>query len=202
MRKVVVTLSTIIGLVLSAPSHGAVMFEASSGLQVASGANVSVQITVSDFADVLGFQFTLQWDPNVLQFSSVNGLGLPNFTYLDPDPGNGDNFGFSTGKLTVVWDNASPVTVNNASTIFAINYTVVGASGSESSIAFIDSPAPRQVTIAGIPFPVDGTFASTDGSVTVVPEPVTVALGVFTGLFVVTTTVRRILRRRRPQPVE
>jgi hypothetical protein len=183
-------------LLVARPAQAAITFTAGSA-QVAPGQSYNVPITVSGFTDVVGFQFTLQWDPNVLQFSSVTGLGLAGLTYigLDDPVYQDDNFGTqltSVGKLTVSRNNSAQ-TVNDGTSIFAINYTAVGVAGQLTSILFVDDLMMREVFLSGLS-PVE--FASTPGNVSVVPEPTDIALGIFAGLFAGTTTLGWVINRR------
>jgi hypothetical protein len=166
-------------------AHGAVVFTAGSGTVVAGG-NVSVPITVSGFTDVTSFQFSLQWNEDVIEYSSVGSYGLTSMS--------SGSFGTSyvtSGALTVSW-NYDATTVDDGWTLFAVTFTAIGGIGTRSDVSFTNFPTPREVTVNyGV---VDPDWI--DGGVTVVPEPVNVALGVFGGLLVSAMTLRWIGRKR------
>jgi len=60
-------------------------------------------------------------------------------------------------------------------------------------LSFIDDPTPRLVTFFDTSEETPVTF---DGSISVVPEPVNYALGLFAGIFVGVAVVRRTVQRR------
>lgn len=134
-------------------------------------------IDVSGFTTVSSFQFTLQWDPGVLSFSSESGFAnIGGFS--------SGNFGISSvssGKLTVSWDDPNfatdggGVSLSDGSPLFLINFAAVGNTGLHSDISFVDVPTAREVTVLGNL----ATFLSVSGGVDVtpVPEPSTAALG-------------------------
>jgi len=168
-------------LCIANAAHSAVF--TSVGGSVSPGGSVSVPITVSDFNDVTSFQFTLQWDSNVLQYSSTGNYGLAGLV--------GGSFGYlAPNRLTVGWDdpNAVGVTVPSGTTIFSVNFNAVGSPGSSSLIDFTDDPTRREVSVL---FSV-ADFGQTAGTVEVVPEPVNLALGAFGCVLVGTAAFRRL----------
>ncbi len=180
----------------SQPSRAAVVtFEASN--ESAPPANpVAVAITVANFTDVFGFSLSLQWDPNVIQFGSIGTLAdLPGFS-----TGNFNTSQTSVGRLGVLWDDTdfSGNSLANGSLLFGVNFTAIGAAGTFTTLSFGDTPTARDVVVIAGGTPMQATFAGVDGSVTVVPEPINVALGLFVAIFVGTLTVRRISGWRNP----
>jgi hypothetical protein len=175
-------------------AHGAVITFTAGDASAPPSSPVIVPISVTDFTDVLLFQFTIQWNPNVVQFSSIANLAnLPGFAVGNFGTGN-----TGSGQLTVSWDDGdlSGEDLANGSRLFDINFTIIGLVGSSTSVQFTDDPTPRLVgiNVGGIPTP--ATFAQDDGSVTVVPEPVNAALGLFGAFLAGTLIVRRIFGRR------
>jgi hypothetical protein len=155
---------------------------------------VIVPIAVNDFTDVLLFQFTIQWDPGVVQFSSIANLAnLPGFAVGNFGTGNA-----GMGQLTVSWDDGdlSGEDLANGSKLFDINFTTIGLVGSSTLVQFTDDPTPRLVgiNVGGTPTPAG--FFPDDGSVTVVPEPVNAALGLFGTLLAGTGIVRWLFGRQ------
>ena len=122
------------------------------------GANVKALLTVEGFAGVGAAQFTLQWDSAVLRYTGLGDYGLRGLSE--------GNFGTSlaeSGKLTFAWDDpeGTGMTVADGTTVFSINFEVVGGPGSRSPLELADSPTPREVVI----FPDLARFDSKDGSV-------------------------------------
>jgi hypothetical protein len=137
---------------------------------------VAMPITVTNFTDVDSFQFTLEWQPGVLSFSSVTITNtLADLSY---SAGSGsDSFGdadVANGKLTVVWFSSAQDLGDNAN-LFTVNFTTVGAAGTSSTVAFVDDPVLREVSVNSVAV----GFAQLDGNVSVVPEPMNMALGLF-----------------------
>lgn len=98
-----------------------------------SGDVVCVEISVDDFVDILNFQFTVEWDPAVLQYNSVNSTGVLSDLFFGPAA--------PTDALTVSWLDItfSGVTIPDGSIIFEICFDVIGAPGTESPIDFSSS---------------------------------------------------------------
>src|SRR5437762_3307138 len=94
-----VILSTVLFLSVSARAASTVTFTAANEI-AQQNASLGAPIDVSGFTTVSSFQFTLQWDPGVLTFSSVDSFAnIGGFT--------SGNFGIgsvSSGNLTVSWD--------------------------------------------------------------------------------------------------
>ncbi len=107
------------------------------------GTNVTLPVTVSGFTNVTTFQFTLTWDTNVLQYTSVADFGPRGLTNED--------FGFepsAPGTLTVSWDDpdATGLAMNDGSALFSVNFAVVGRAGQHSAITFSNDPTPTELS--------------------------------------------------------
>ncbi len=102
-----------------------------------------VDVKVSNFNNIAGFQFNLKWNPAKLKFSSIQlpsmGDTLPNYTL--------GNFGtvpslVDTGRLTTSFDYQQGATVPNGTTIFRVCFLVKGNGGDTAKIdvrSFSDS---------------------------------------------------------------
>ena len=140
-----------------------VSFTASNEVVSLSG-NAVVEISVSGFMDVTSVQFTIEWNPSVIEFFSTGNYGLNGLA--------GGNFGtnnMGNGILTFSWDdpNAMGVSVSDGSTIFTITYAAIGSEGESSAVSFTDVPTPIEVTIN---FTVVSHIMN-DGSITIAPPP-------------------------------
>lgn len=133
----------------------------------ASGSNndlITLPVTVFDFRNVIGMQFSMNWDAAFLEFVEVVD---PNLEGLNVNGNFGtDNAG--TGQLTFSWTtpSANEITVNNGTRIFQVRFRIRGSGGS-SMVRFSDSPLARRIT--GV---VDGSqgdigFDGRSGTVTV-----------------------------------
>jgi len=99
--------------------------------ETANGTIVEVPVTVKDFNNISGFQYTLGWDPAVLEFVEVNNAAL-NMDY--------GTLQTSNGKLTALWatDDLNGLDISDGQAIFVLKFRVVGHIG-ESSVISINS---------------------------------------------------------------
>ncbi len=125
---------------------------------------VCVPVNVNNFDEVLGFQFSMNWDPTVLMYSSTGNYGLPGLS-----AGQFGTQGTDNGLLTFAWiDNTTQgVSLLDGSTVFEVCFEVIGAGGSSSSITIGNTPTPIEITRAGGggavgSNPVGGTFTVND----------------------------------------
>ena len=107
----------------------------------APGSKVCVNISVDNFSKMLSTQYTLRWDPKVLEYTGVQGFKLP---YLTKD--NFGTVGIKKGFLTVVWieNNLKGADLANGAAMYQVCFTVKGKTGSTSSIAFSPTPTPYE----------------------------------------------------------
>lgn len=104
---------------------------------------IDVQVKVKNFNSIVTTQFSLDWNPEALQFLSVDDFGLDNISLLD-------NFGTTfadEGALGFLWEDVTfqGVTVPDSSTIFSVQFEVIGEPGQASFINFSDFPTFREV---------------------------------------------------------
>ncbi len=139
-----------------------VRFQAAS-VAVQPGETKPVTITIANFDHVTTVQFTLQWDPSILEYKSVGDFGLAGL--------GAGNFGTSqvpNGRLMFSWDDPSAVGVSVAdgAAIFSINFMAKGRPGNTSPLTFTDQPTMREVTVnASL-----ASFMSQDGGVALAAE--------------------------------
>ena len=101
------------------------------------GDKVCMDVTVQDFTDVASMQFSINWNPSILQFDEVRNFnpGLPGLgtdAFNQPTP----------GKLTFSWFEATSlgITLPDSASIFEICFDVIGAIGDLSLVEFSDDP--------------------------------------------------------------
>ena len=121
------------------------------GAVVASGNSANVSVKVTGFTQATSAQFTLQWDPTVLQFLGLGNYGLPGLA--------DGNFGTTltesgisltgNGTLTFSWEDPSGLgaTLTDDSVIFTIQFKAIGARGTSSAVALRDQPTIREVAV-------------------------------------------------------
>lgn len=102
------------------------------------GTVVNLPVTVSDFDSVIGVQFVLEWDPQVISFLAVLNFNLPLM--------KSEDFGLlevSNGRLRFAWNTPNVnngVTLADGSAIFLIKFSVVGQPDQGTAIVFTESP--------------------------------------------------------------
>ena len=131
-----------------------------STLSAEAGSTVCLPVTVNDFNGIASLQFSLDWDPAILEFSEVRNFNLP-----DLNAGSFNTTATANGQTAMAWfDNtAQGVTLQDGATLFEICFTVVGTTGANSTVVFSDSPTQREAATADNTI----TFTQTDGIVTV-----------------------------------
>ncbi len=109
-----------------------------SDVEGATGEEVCVEVTVDDFTNVTGMQFSLNWDPAFLEFVRVGDFDLSGL-----NDGSFNLADVATGKVPVQWSdpNANGVTVADGSKIFEICFTILGATGNRA-VEFSNDPTP------------------------------------------------------------
>lgn len=108
---------------------------------------VCIDIKVENFQDVLGMQFSLRWDPNVLAFEEVTNFNLNQLTQ--------SNFGVPPSlpeypdRIRFFWFDPGviPQTLADDSSIFTICFKVIGQTGSHSPIVFDTDPTDIEVSV-------------------------------------------------------
>lgn len=102
-----------------------------------------VPVTVDNFKDILTIQFTVKWNPAVIQFDSVSSFQLQGLS--------NNNFGISKinqGIISFSWfdGNASGKSLADGATLFSMCFTTIGTEGDSSQIAIVDLPIKVEVT--------------------------------------------------------
>ncbi len=84
------------------------------------GQTYDLAFTASDFKDVAGFQFTLDFAADYLQVSDYEGSELSKMS--------ADNFGFAKanqGKVTVSWNETTAINMADDATLFTLSFTAL-----------------------------------------------------------------------------
>lgn len=107
------------------------------------GDTVTLFVEVDDFTNIASFQYSMNWNPAVMQFLSVDLTGTVNLTDL-----GGGNFGTTQtamGNLNVSWNNTAAVgsTLPNDSKIYRLRYKIL--STSSPTLTFSGSPTSIEV---------------------------------------------------------
>ncbi len=106
------------------------------------GQTFSVDIKAADFDDIASMQYTVFWDPNIIQFQSVGNLN-PNMPDFTTNEANFNITNAANGKIRISWYWFDPVTntavtLDDNSTLFSINFKAVGGQGTNSMLEVAD----------------------------------------------------------------
>ncbi len=98
---------------------------------------ISLPIRAKDFDAIVSMQGSLQWDPLIADFQTVNAFGLAGM--------NLSNFGIaqaSQGELTFSWNDASlqGVSVADSAVLFALEFSLIGQGGMNCDLEILDLP--------------------------------------------------------------
>ncbi len=144
-----------------------------------SGEQICVPITTQGFANIWGIQFSMSWDPTVLDFSNVQNFAFPNLGV--------SNFGADftdSGILAFSWVSQNMVTgddLSDGSTFFEVCFDVVGAVGTSSAFRFSeDMLAFEVIDVSGV-FGFNGVNAQVHVDDTTVPVSISALCGTGSG---------------------
>lgn len=121
---------------------------------------IFVDVNVSDFEKIVSMQYSMNFDPTVLQFEKVQNIKLKDLST--------ENFGLkevSKGNLLMAWYDQSVQGINlpDGTNIYQVVFRVIGENSAKSKIRFSGKPIVTEVMKA------DGTpvyFNKVNGSVT------------------------------------
>ncbi len=109
---------------------------------VARNSQVCLDITANGFDQLIGMQYSIHWDPALLEYQAVKNFKLAS---LD----NNDFGGRQTaqGMLTAAWidDSLKGVSVAPGSTLYQICFTAKGETSKQAVVKFHNQPTPYEV---------------------------------------------------------
>jgi Secretion system C-terminal sorting domain len=107
---------------------------------------VTVDFLVYNFSDIVSMQYTVHWDPTVMQFESVEYFDLPFLT--DGNFGLFSTAQLASGNLTHSWldFNTTGITLPECSTIYRVKY--ISLNGQVSPISIVGTPTAIEVVDA------------------------------------------------------
>ena len=134
----------------------------SVSLDCTGGQMITVPVSMANGTNITACQFTLQWDPSVLQFIPGSGELQGAFTTPSISPSFGETQ-IATGKLTFGWiDNPGVTTGAGGTVMFTVKFNVLTISS--TTIDIVGSPTPIKVGQGGPPV-VNQQFTLTAGNV-------------------------------------
>ncbi len=102
------------------------------------GDQFCVEVTADNFTDVVGMAFTIDYDPNNLQFNNITNLNpnIPDFSIAAHfgTPGSGLQPGFIT--VNYFNNDLTGIDLPNGAVLFELCFTEAGGPGAESDIVF------------------------------------------------------------------
>jgi len=115
--------------------------------QVPQGSQITVPIKVKDFINIISVQGTVEFNPAVLSYSSVQDFGLPGMNF--------NNFGTvlsNSGKITFSWYETQLIGQNlpDSAVIFSLKFNVTGSHLSTSPLNFINTPTSLEIINANL----------------------------------------------------
>lgn len=115
-----------------------------SEAMAAPGEVAAVSIHADGFPPMTSLQFSLRWDPKLLEFVGVDGFQLPGLAL-----GNFNTQGVQNGFLSLSWDPQTGLGVDIAALVelFRLRFKVLAPVGSTVDVAWSDAPTPVEVTV-------------------------------------------------------
>ena len=144
-------LSLCISLLCIGTASAQLVVNFSSATDVQPGGQVTVDVSVEDFDNIVLFQFGVLWDPTVLSYNSLtNVVGNPPL----PDFTEGGNIGTPTvstlledGEIWTSWNeaNTEQITIPDGTILFSIVLDVVGEPCDETTFSVGEILGPVEV---------------------------------------------------------
>lgn len=122
------------------PGNGNTVRFTLTSIQGAQDDLVLIPITVDNFTEVSGLQFTITLDDlGTAEFVGVTDFNLPEL--------NNNNFDVMNDQITLGWlpFNVPTVTLDDGEAIFSIEVLLKGSNGACANIEFSDDPVPMEV---------------------------------------------------------
>ncbi len=114
------------------------------------GETIDIDVSVSDFTEIVSFQFSINWDPTVLTYNSIQNVttALEEFSEegnIGTPPGA---VAISEGQLTVSWNLAStdPRSLDDNTRLFTFRLNSIGSACDQTDILLSDMP--RRIEVA------------------------------------------------------
>ncbi len=105
------------------------------------GDQICIDIDAQDFEDVTELAFTINWEPNLLEYVQTTNYSLPGL-----DAGDFDESNVSSGNLCLNWVSGTGQTVIPGTSLFQVCFNVVGNPGACAQVGFAEFPCPLLAT--------------------------------------------------------
>ncbi len=114
-------------------------------ITAAAGGNITVDINVSGFTNIVSMQYSMTWNKQVLQFISIDNItnSLPGFTMANFGTTNTAN-----GNYALSWldPDVTGKSVSGGTRLYSVTFKVLTTN--ETTIAFANAPTPIEVVNA------------------------------------------------------
>jgi gliding motility-associated-like protein len=119
-----------------------------------------VEFKVVDFDSITSTQFTLNWDPTKLDFSSITSPAIPDLEIGT----NIDTSSASVGIVGIDWNEPASLTLPDSSILLDVCFTLIGEAPDCVDIEINSDPNPSVTTVngAGSVFPLGGSLCIKD----------------------------------------
>jgi len=113
------------------------LMDASAGpFQQAGDDQACVEVVVSNFTDILEYQFSLNWDFNVMEFGEIR-----NISYPEPQPDDFGGFaGVESGALFFDWEPSQSYTLPDGTALFEVCFKMLGEPGDCDELSVVELP--------------------------------------------------------------
>ncbi len=105
------------------------------------GENICIDFPVQDFGDITNLEFTLGFEPDLLEFTGLQGFNLPGLSQANFNT----TLALSQGAIGVNWSNPAGETVPDGISLFQACFNVIGDIDSCEAISF--DPAPYDIDV-------------------------------------------------------
>lgn len=119
-----------------------------------------VEFKVVEFDSITSTQFTLNWDPTKLDFTSITSPAIPDLVIGT----NIDTSSASVGIIGIDWNDPASLTLPDSAVLLDVCYQLIGAAPDCVEIEINSDPNPSVTTIngAGSVFPLGGSLCIRD----------------------------------------
>ncbi|MEO1260853.1 MAG: cohesin domain-containing protein [Bacteroidota bacterium] len=118
-------------------------------LEVAKAQEVCVAVTANGFEQILTMQYSMNWDPKVLQFNNFKNFGLPGM-----DERNFGRHLLDEGIITFSWydQQLAGISKEDGTVIYEMCFDAIGDPDSSTSIEFTSKPTVVEISNAASVF--------------------------------------------------
>ncbi len=113
-------------------------------VSICPGESFCMDVTADNFDDLVGFQFSLNWNPDVIQFTSITNINSNLFTFNMADF---NTAGSNNGFITVDWDDPSCFgeILPDDAVLFTVCFASVGGGDVNTTVAVTGTPLAIEV---------------------------------------------------------